>query len=66
MSGFGGMVSFVVDADAAGTARVVDRRDNAVVLDRGALVAEGDGAAIRADPKVREIYLGTGTASGGH
>ncbi len=40
--------------------------DRILVLDRGALIAEGTGATIRANPKVREIYLGTGATSGGH
>jgi branched-chain amino acid transport system ATP-binding protein len=40
--------------------------DRILVLDRGALIAEGDGAAIRADPQVRAVYLGTGATSGGH
>ena len=40
--------------------------DRILVLDRGTLIAEGDGAAIRADPRVRAVYLGTGATSGGH
>ncbi len=40
--------------------------DRILVLNRGELIAEGDGDAIRADPRVREVYLGTGTTSGGH
>jgi len=40
--------------------------DRLLVLDRGALIAEGDGAAIRADPRVRQVYLGSGATSGGH
>ena len=40
--------------------------DRIVVLDRGALIAEGDGASVRADPRVREVYLGSGATSGGH
>jgi len=30
------------------------------------LIAEGDGPAIRANPRVRAVYLGTGVTSGGH
>ena len=45
---------------------VFDVSDRILVLNRGALIAEGDGPAIRANPAVREIYLGTGATSGGH
>ena len=45
---------------------VFDVSDRILVLNRGVLIAEGDGASIRADPAVREIYLGTGATSGGH
>jgi branched-chain amino acid transport system ATP-binding protein len=45
---------------------VFDAADRILVLNRGRLIAEGGGAAIRADPAVREIYLGTGATSGGH
>jgi ABC-type branched-subunit amino acid transport system ATPase component len=27
-------------------------------MDRGALIAEGDAATVRADPRVRAVYLG--------
>jgi branched-chain amino acid transport system ATP-binding protein len=40
--------------------------DRIVVLDRGALIAEGRPAEVRADAKVRAVYLGAGTTSGGH
>ena len=40
--------------------------DRIAVLARGELIAAGTGATIRADPKVRAIYLGTGATSGGH
>jgi branched-chain amino acid transport system ATP-binding protein len=32
--------------------------DRIIVLDRGALIAEGDGPAIRANARVRDVYLG--------
>ena len=40
--------------------------DRIAVLARGELIASGDSAAIRADARVRAIYLGTGSTSGGH
>jgi branched-chain amino acid transport system ATP-binding protein len=36
--------------------------DRIIVLARGALIAEGDPAAIRDNPQVQEVYLGTGKA----
>jgi branched-chain amino acid transport system ATP-binding protein len=40
--------------------------DRILVLDRGTLLAQGDPASIRADPRVRAVYLGGGATSGGH
>ena len=40
--------------------------DRITVMARGELIATGDGEAIRANPQVRAIYLGTGATSGGH
>jgi branched-chain amino acid transport system ATP-binding protein len=40
--------------------------DRIAVLARGELIAAGDGETIRADARVRAIYLGTGATSGGH
>ncbi len=40
--------------------------DRILVLARGELIAEGDATAIRANPRVREVYLGSGTTAGGH
>jgi branched-chain amino acid transport system ATP-binding protein len=40
--------------------------DRILVLNRGELIAEGDGPEIRADARVREVYLGSGTTGGGH
>ena len=40
--------------------------DRILVLNRGELIAEGDGTSIRADDRVRAVYLGSGATSGGH
>jgi branched-chain amino acid transport system ATP-binding protein len=45
---------------------VFEVADRLLVLNRGELIAEGDGPAIRANPHVREVYLGSGETSGGH
>ncbi|MBV8850727.1 MAG: ABC transporter ATP-binding protein [Methylobacteriaceae bacterium] len=40
--------------------------DRMIVLARGKLIAEGSGEAVRADPKVREVYFGSGRTVAQH
>ena len=38
--------------------------DRIIVLARGRLIADGDAATIRDDPKVQEVYFGSGSVFG--
>ncbi len=40
--------------------------DRIIVLNRGELIAEGAPQAVRADARVREVYLGSGATTGAH
>ena len=40
--------------------------DRIIVLNRGQLIAEGAPQAVRADARVREVYLGSGATTGAH
>lgn len=44
---------------------VFTHADRILVLNRGRVVAEGSPAAVRDDPEVRAVYLGSGTVYGG-
>jgi branched-chain amino acid transport system ATP-binding protein len=41
---------------------VFTHADRVIVLSGGELIAEGRPEAVRADPRVREVYLGTASA----
>jgi branched-chain amino acid transport system ATP-binding protein len=43
---------------------VFGHADRVLVLNRGALIAEGAPAAVRANSEVREVYLGAGSLYG--
>jgi branched-chain amino acid transport system ATP-binding protein len=45
---------------------VFGQADRIIVMNRGRLIAEGTAEAVRANPAVREVYLGSGETSGGH
>ena len=40
--------------------------DNVIVLNRGRIIASGRPEAVREDPQVREVYLGSGAMYGAH
>ncbi len=42
---------------------VFDFADRVIVLDRGRIIADGKPDAIRADPRVRTVYLGEDDAA---
>jgi branched-chain amino acid transport system ATP-binding protein len=45
---------------------VFEYADRIIVLARGRLIAEGAAAAVKADPAVQEVYLGSGSTYGAH
>lgn len=45
---------------------VFEYADTLIVLARGELIAQGNANAIRTDPRVREVYLGTGASFSPH
>ncbi len=45
---------------------VFGQADRIIVMNRGRLIAEGTAEEVRANPAVREVYLGSGETSGGH
>ena len=40
--------------------------DNVIVLNRGRIIASGRPEAVREDPQVREVYLGSGAMYAAH
>jgi branched-chain amino acid transport system ATP-binding protein len=63
LAGSGGLAVLFTEHDMDVVFGVADR---ILVLERGRLIAEGDPEAIRADARVRAVYLGSGAATGGH
>ena len=59
----GGLVVLFTEHDMDVVFGVADR---ILVLNRGTLIAAGEPDAIRADARVREVYLGSDVANGGH
>ncbi|TCZ66749.1 ABC transporter ATP-binding protein [Roseicella aquatilis] len=45
---------------------VFSHASRVLVLDRGTLIAEGAPAEVRANPRVRQVYLGSGAMQGGY
>jgi branched-chain amino acid transport system ATP-binding protein len=61
LAGAGGLAVLFTEHDMDVVFGVADR---ILVLNRGTLIAAGEPAAIRADARVREVYLGTGNGGG--